>query len=175
MWPRFLNVTGISVINAEGIYFGNTGHEGQAWAGTLEETLEPARDRVEIAETVRRIHDGGSGDVLLPYNGSPGALLVVGGMFGGVMAAVFVRSRRGRYAAAGNGLEAACSQFLLGWPQLRYRLASFILFLLTIRVILRIRGPGFPSSNRSLKTGLPRSSTSKPLRNRCPWKPAKTP
>ncbi len=98
-----LIVTGISVINAEGIYFGNTGHEGQAWAGTLEETLEPARDRVEIAETVQRTHDGGSGDVLLPYNGSPGALLVAGGMFGGVMAAVFVRSRRGRYAAPGMG------------------------------------------------------------------------
>ena len=98
-----LTVTDVNVINAEGIYFGNTGHEVQAGAGTLEETLDPARDRVEIAETVQRIHDGGSGDVLLPYNGSPGALLVVVGMFGGVMAAVFARNRRGRYAAPGMG------------------------------------------------------------------------
>ncbi len=98
-----LIVTGIGVINAEGIYFGNAGREGQAGAGTLEETLEPARDRVETAETVQRIHDAGSGDVLLPYNGSPGALLVAGGMFGGVMAVVFARSRRGRYAAPGMG------------------------------------------------------------------------
>lgn len=81
-------------------YMGNVGEGGQTGAGTLEETLKLARDRVEYAEQYPAT---GSGTPYLAADGVLGASAIAGAVFGGIAAAFFLRARSGRYAAQGRG------------------------------------------------------------------------
>ncbi|NIT60394.1 MAG: hypothetical protein GWN00_30570 [Aliifodinibius sp.] len=81
-------------------YMGNVGEQGETGAGTLEETLELARRRIEAAEASPA---SGSGTPYLDASGVVGASVIAGAIFGGIAAAFFVRARSGKYAAMGRG------------------------------------------------------------------------
>ena len=85
---------------AYGQYMGNVGQAGETGAGTLEETLELARRRIEAAEANPA---SGSGTPYLDASGVLGASAIAGAVFGGIAAALFIRSRSGKYAAPGRG------------------------------------------------------------------------
>lgn len=81
-------------------YMGNVGGAGETGAGTLEETLELARRRIEAAETNPA---SGSGTPYLDADGVLGAAAIAGAVFGGIAGAFFFRGRSGKYAAQGRG------------------------------------------------------------------------
>lgn len=81
-------------------YMGNVGDAGETGAGTLEETLELARRRIEAAQDNPA---SGSGTPYLDASGVVGASIIAGAVFGGIAAALFFRARSGKYAAQGRG------------------------------------------------------------------------
>lgn len=81
-------------------YMGNVGDQGQTGQNTLEETLELARRRIEAAESNP---SSGSGTPYLDASGVLGSSAIAGAVFGGIAAALFFRSRTGKYAAQGRG------------------------------------------------------------------------
>ena len=81
-------------------YMGNVGDAGETGAGTLEETLELARRRIEAAEANPA---SGSGTPYLDADGVLGAAAIAGAVFGGIAGAFFFRGRSGKYAAQGRG------------------------------------------------------------------------
>lgn len=81
-------------------YMGNVGDAGETGAGTLEETLELAKRRVEAAAANPA---SGSGTPYLDANGIVGASVIAGAVFGGIAGAFFFRGRSGKYAAQGRG------------------------------------------------------------------------
>ncbi|HET6516785.1 MAG TPA: hypothetical protein VFG25_01000 [Nitrosopumilaceae archaeon] len=81
-------------------YMGNVGGAGETGAGTLEETLELARRRIEAAEANPA---SGSGTPYLDADGVLGAAAIAGAVFGGIAGAFFFRGRSGKYAAQGRG------------------------------------------------------------------------
>ena len=85
---------------AYGQYMGNVGDEGETGSGTLEETLELARRRIEAAEANPA---SGSGTPYLDASGVLGASAISAAVFGGIAAALFFRARSGKYAAQGRG------------------------------------------------------------------------
>lgn len=95
----FISV-GMTAHQAFAQYMGNVGQGGETGAGTLEETLQLARDRVEYAADNPAT---GSGTPYLAADGVLGASAIAGAVFGGIAAAFFFRARSGRYAAQGRG------------------------------------------------------------------------
>ena len=91
-------VGGASVAFAQ--YLGNTGTDGKAGAGSIEEILEIQARRIAAAEANP---GSGSGTPYLDANGVVGASVIAGAVFGGIAAAFFIRGRSGRYAAMGRG------------------------------------------------------------------------
>lgn len=81
-------------------YMGNVGQAGETGAGTLEETLELAKRRIEAAEANPA---SGSGTPYLDADGVLGAAAIAGAVFGGIAGAFFFRGRSGKYAAQGRG------------------------------------------------------------------------
>ena len=81
-------------------YMGNVGAGGETGQGTLEETLELARRRIEAAEANPA---SGSGTPYLDAEGVVGASIIAGAVFGGIAGAFFFRGRSGKYAAQGRG------------------------------------------------------------------------
>ena len=86
--------------NAYAQYMGNVGSEGETGVGTLEESLELARRRIEAAEANPA---SGSGTPYLDADGIFGAAAIAGAVFGGIAGAFFFRGRSGKYAAQGRG------------------------------------------------------------------------
>ncbi len=66
----------------------------------LYQGMEDAKNKVEIA-----IEDGaiGSGTPYFAADGVLGASILSGGIFGGIAAMLFIRGKKGRYAAIGRG------------------------------------------------------------------------
>lgn len=87
------------IVHAE-TYIGSVGPEGQTGANTLEEALKLAQDRVAKASESPGL---GSGTPYFALGGALGAPLVSAGIFGGIAAAFFVKSKGGKYAAPGMG------------------------------------------------------------------------
>jgi hypothetical protein len=81
-------------------YMGNVGQGGETGSGTLEETLELARRKIEAAEANPA---SGSGTPYLDASGVVGASIIAGAVFGGIAGAFFIRSKSGKYAAMGRG------------------------------------------------------------------------
>jgi len=81
-------------------YMGNVGGAGETGAGTLEETLELAKRRIEAAEANPA---SGSGTPYLDAEGIVGASVIAGAVFGGIAGAFFFKGRSGKYAAQGRG------------------------------------------------------------------------
>lgn len=81
-------------------YMGNVGEAGETGSGTLEETLELARRRIEAAEANP---SSGSGTPYLDAGGVVGASIIAGAVFGGIAAAFFFKGRSGKYVAQGRG------------------------------------------------------------------------
>lgn len=81
-------------------YMGNVGSEGETGQGTLEETLELARRRIDATTTNP---GAGSGTPYLDATGVLGASAISAAVFGGVAAALFFRAKSGKYAAQGRG------------------------------------------------------------------------
>jgi hypothetical protein len=81
-------------------YMGNVGGAGETGKGTLEETLELARRRIEAAEANPA---SGSGTPYLDAEGIVGASIIAGAVFGGIAGAFFFKGRSGKYAAQGRG------------------------------------------------------------------------
>lgn len=81
-------------------YMGNVGSAGETGAGTLEETLELAKRRIEAAEANPA---SGSGTPYLDADGVLGAAAISAAVFGGIAGAFFFRGRSGKYAAQGRG------------------------------------------------------------------------
>lgn len=81
-------------------YMGSVGERGETGVGTLEETLELARRRIEAAEANPA---SGSGTPYLDADGVVGAAVIAGAVFGGIAGAFFFRGRSGKYAAQGRG------------------------------------------------------------------------
>ena len=82
------------------VYVGNVGEGGETGKHTLEENLELARAKVDIANANP---GAGSGTPFLDPEGVIGASIIAGAVFGGVAGAFFVRARSGKYAAMGRG------------------------------------------------------------------------
>ncbi len=81
-------------------YMGNVGDQGQTGINTLEEALALQRARVASAEA----NPGtGSGTPVLGADGIYGAAAITAAVFGGVSAALFIKSKSGKYAAIGRG------------------------------------------------------------------------
>jgi len=80
-------------------YLGNVGEDGETGVGTLEAALKLAREKVILAQE----NPLGSGTPLLALDGLIGSSLVAGGIFGGITAGLFIKSRGGRYVAQGRG------------------------------------------------------------------------
>ena len=68
--------------------------------GTLEEQLELA-ERAKAAADANPA--AGSGTPYMDATGVVGASVIVGSIFGGIAATLFVKARSGRYAAYGRG------------------------------------------------------------------------
>lgn len=66
----------------------------------LEDYLQLAQDRVAIANENPK---AGSGTPMFAADGVLGALILSTGIFGGIAATFFIRSRQGKYAAIGCG------------------------------------------------------------------------
>ena len=71
--------------------------DGQTW---LDNYLQLAQDRVALANDHPQ---AGSGTPIFAVDGVLGALILSTGIFGGVAATFFIRSRQGKYAAVGRG------------------------------------------------------------------------
>ena len=85
---------------ASAVYYGNLGYDGSTGVDTLEEALRLANQKVVAAEE----HvSAGSGTPYFAADGVVGAMAISAGIFGGISATFFVRSRRGKYAAPGLG------------------------------------------------------------------------
>lgn len=81
-------------------YMGNVGDEGETGARTLEETLELARRKVDIAKDNPST---GSGTPYLAADGVLGASAIAAAVFGGIAGALFFKGKSGKYAAQGRG------------------------------------------------------------------------
>ena len=81
-------------------YMGSVGEMGETGIGTLEESLELAVRRMEAAEANPA---SGSGTPYLDAGGVIGASVIAAAIFGGIAAALMIRSRSGKYAAYGRG------------------------------------------------------------------------
>ncbi len=81
-------------------YLGNVGQAGETGVGTLEETLELAKRKVEAAEANPA---SGSGTPYLDSGGVLGSAIIAGGIFGGISGFFLLRGRTGKYAAQGRG------------------------------------------------------------------------
>jgi len=66
----------------------------------LDDLLQLAQDRVVLANDNP---NAGSGTPMFAADGVLGALLLSTGIFGGIAATFFIRSRQGKYAALGRG------------------------------------------------------------------------
>ena len=77
-------------------YFGGTTSEPLS----LEQTLELARIRVEIAN---EFPGTGSGTPYLDATGIIGSTAIAAAVFGGIAGALFLKGRSGKYAAQGRG------------------------------------------------------------------------
>ena len=66
----------------------------------LDDLLQLAQDRVALANDNP---NAGSGTPMFAADGVLGALLLSTGIFGGIAATFFIRSRQGKYAALGRG------------------------------------------------------------------------
>lgn len=86
--------------SAHAQYFGNLDEEGKTGVGTLEEALWAAHQKVVMAE---KYPESGSGTPYLAADGVLGSALITAGIFGGIAATFFVKSRHGRYVAPGRG------------------------------------------------------------------------
>ena len=81
-------------------YLGNVGEDDKTGVGTLEESLKLAREKVILAQENPLL---GSGTPFLALDGLIGSSLVAGGIFGGITAGLFIKSRGGHYVAQGRG------------------------------------------------------------------------
>jgi hypothetical protein len=81
-------------------YMGNVGDQGETGARTLEETLELARRKVDIAKDNPST---GSGTPYLAADGVLGASAIAAAVFGGIAGALFFKGKSGKYAAQGRG------------------------------------------------------------------------
>ncbi len=66
----------------------------------LDDLLQLAQDRVVLANDNP---NAGSGTPMFAADGVLGALLLSAGIFGGIAATFFIKSRQGKYAALGRG------------------------------------------------------------------------
>jgi hypothetical protein len=66
----------------------------------LDDLLQLAQDRVALANDNPNT---GSGTPMFAADGVLGALILSTGVFGGIAATFFIRSRQGKYAAMGRG------------------------------------------------------------------------
>jgi len=66
----------------------------------LDDILQLAQDRVVLANDNPK---AGSGTPMFAADGVLGALILSTGIFGGIAASFFIRSRQGKYAAIGRG------------------------------------------------------------------------
>ncbi len=66
----------------------------------LDDYLQLAQDKVVLANENPK---AGSGTPMFAADGVAGALILSTGIFGGVAATFFIRSRQGKYAAIGRG------------------------------------------------------------------------
>jgi len=81
-------------------YMGNVGDQGETGARTLEETLELAKRKVDIAKDNPST---GSGTPYLAADGVLGASAIAAAVFGGIAGALFFKGKSGKYAAQGRG------------------------------------------------------------------------
>jgi hypothetical protein len=81
-------------------YMGNVGDQGETGARTLEETLELAKRKVDIAAANPST---GSGTPYLAADGVLGASAIAAAVFGGIAGALFFKGKSGKYAAQGRG------------------------------------------------------------------------
>lgn len=88
-------------------YYGMTGIAFAQYVGgttseplSLEQTLELARIRVEIAN---EFPGTGSGTPYLDATGIIGSTAIAAAVFGGIAGALFLKGRSGKYAAQGRG------------------------------------------------------------------------
>ena len=66
----------------------------------LGDYLELARDKVAVANDNPK---AGSGTPMFAADGVAGAIVLTSGVFGGIAASFFIKSRQGKYAAIGRG------------------------------------------------------------------------
>ncbi len=81
-------------------YMGNVGQAGETGVGTLEETLELAKRKVQAADANPA---SGSGTPYLDAEGVGGSAIIAGAIFGGISGAFLLKGRSGKYAAQGRG------------------------------------------------------------------------
>ena len=81
-------------------YMGNVGSAGETGRGTLEETLELAKRKVEA---VNANPTAGSGTPYIAADGVLGASAIAAAVFGGIAAALFYKGKQGKYLAQGRG------------------------------------------------------------------------
>ena len=81
-------------------YMGNVGSSGETGTGTLEETLELAKRKVEAAEANPA---SGSGTPYIAADGVLGASAIAAAVFGGIAGALFYKGKQGKYVAQGRG------------------------------------------------------------------------
>ena len=103
----FASILAISVVGFYGTagfafaqYMGNVGDQGQTGIYTLEEALALQRARVESANANPA---AGSGTPVLGADGIFGAAAITAIIFGSVSGALFLKSKKGKYAAMGRG------------------------------------------------------------------------
>ena len=66
----------------------------------LEDYLQLAKDKVAVAKENPKT---GSGTPMFAVDGVAGAVILSSGIFGGIAASFFIKSRQGKYAAIGRG------------------------------------------------------------------------
>lgn len=81
-------------------YMGNVGSAGETGVGTLEETLELAKRKVEA---VQANPTAGSGTPYIAADGVVGASAIAALVFGGIAGALFLKGKNGKYVAQGRG------------------------------------------------------------------------
>ncbi len=81
-------------------YMGNVGQGGEIGVGTLEETLELAKRKVEAAAANPA---SGSGTPILSADGVLGSVAISAAIFGGIAGVLFYKGKQGKYAAQGRG------------------------------------------------------------------------
>ena len=81
-------------------YMGNVGSAGETGVGTLEETLELAKRKVEA---VKNNPTAGSGTPYIAADGVVGASAIAALVFGGIAGALFYKGKSGKYVAQGRG------------------------------------------------------------------------